>query len=582
MYTTGNSHPVGILEKSNDCDRYVIPQHDFARSLLLLTYYTDRFIAILPHLFAVYREADGNAKVLSSDRLPTNFHEESALLIVSSYHNHLASGDTEFTTINDRYDSGGYDTAYQLYHDIKVVCSALISSNKPGSAEYTEIDFFYKFSTELLLRELARVNVKFQEEPKQDKVLELESLLVNDYNKISHTYQLNNGEVITHIFKAPESSLPTPMAQNIYANHAHMPPPPRLMQPLFSSLLGRSHLDINPTIVPENFNVARVVPFNKNIARNDATIDTLSPAITKFPGPGDNSSCEILQDFFHPIWYTIPVPTWLSYKDLNKQKKKESDEDSGDPLTLSNEEYLSFAPTRDLRKSIISSTTKLRIWLDHIGAKHVKNIKDAFLKKQGDADPDHMDVDSEQETKSDLAAELEQANQEKSDASKTEVTGKLERTNSRKINIANIALWDPESHKVLDSLQQDRDEIFRSAKSLQAVISRTLLRLNKERQERFKESDTKGPVPPLATEHRLYSKAQKLLVLLVDLYNVAPGQMPARVSTTMPVLTTEYAGVLPGVPANKLGSAIVAATPTNKSVRLPSIRGPYKKRNKNA
>lgn len=569
-------------------------------------------MALLPDLFSVYREADASANVLSSTRLPVDFHEESALHIVSSYHEYVKADEVDYTSIATKNDEGAYTSPYQLYHDIKAVSSALISVEAPGTTTYSDIDFFYKFSTELLLRELVRVNLRFQEESKLDRPLELEAQLLNDYNKISQTYQLDNGEVITYIYKAADiNPLPT---QNIYANHAHIPAPTRLMQPLFSSLLGRSNLDIKPTIVTGDFSVAKVVPFNKNIARNDSTLDSVSPSITKFPMPGDSSSLEILQDFFHPIWFTIPVPTWISYKLLRQQSTAEVDAGDDSQLRADGPDFseaknaptekvgssamkqlprksdcvfTSFAPQTDLRRSIISSLTKSRIWFDHVGANDVANIKSLFLasKKHGSALDSYQEGSVDSNTGGDHSAEIipESISSDYANdlIANTENNVKTERTSSRKINIANLATWDPENNKVLNSLVEDQDILQKSARSLQGVISNTLLRLNKERQYRFRTTDAKALTEPSDKEKRLYFKAQRLMALLLEVYNVSPNDLDARPDPVIPVLTTEYAGVLPGIPANKLGSAIVAAAPTNKSLRLPSIRGPYKKRNRN-
>lgn len=562
-------------------------------------------MALLPDLLSVYREADASANVLSSTRLPVDFHEESALHIVSSYHEYITANEADFTSIASKYDEGVYTSPYQLYHDIKAVSSALISAQTPGTKTYADIDFFYKFSTELLLRELVRINLKFQEESKLDRPLELEAQLLNDYNKISQTYQLDNGEAITFIYKPSESNpLPT---QNIYANHAHIPPPTRLVQPLFSSLLGRSNLDIKPTPVAEDFSVAKVVPFNKNIARNDSTLDNVSPSVTKFPGPNDSSSLEILQDFFHPIWFTIPVPTWIRYKlprhqdaaevgtgqdtQLRADRSDASEVKSASaekigPSTAkklprkSDSVFTSFAPKTDLRRSIISSLTKARIWFDHVGVNDVAKIKDLFLVKKNGTYPNAESNGAEisgAEAPSDLVSDVTPSDS----AVKTENNVKAERTGSRKINIANLATWDPEDEKVFASIVEDQDALQKSAKSLQGVISNTLLRLNKERQYRFRAADPKALQEPSDKEKRLYHKARRLVTMLMEVYKVSPSDLDARPDPVIPVLTTEYAGVLPGIPANKLGSAIVAATPTNKSLRLPSIRGPYKKRNRN-
>jgi chromatin structure-remodeling complex subunit RSC58 len=126
----------------------------------------------------------------------------------------------------------------------------------------------------------------------------------------------------------------------------------------------------------------------------------------------------------------------------------------------------------------------------------------------------------------------------------------------------------------LESIKQEKEAIKRSSRDFANVITSTLLRLNKLRQERYYQSSNSSIIPPTQTEVRLYNKATKLIILFIEVHNVDASDLAIQFSKKLPVLVADYSGTLPGM------LAIRAPALTGKSTRLPSIRGPYKKKNK--
>ena len=104
---------------------------------------------------------------------------------------------------------------------------------------------------------------------------------------------------------------------------------------------------------------------------------------------------------------------------------------------------------------------------------------------------------------------------------------------------------------------------------LQKLITNQILKLNRLRQERYLKSNANSTIPVTNVERKLYNKITKLITLAINLYKVEPGNLPLEFSKKVPVLMSEYPGTLPGMPASR-----------QKPVRLPTIRGPYKKKNR--
>ncbi|RLV93658.1 Chromatin structure-remodeling complex protein RSC58 [Spathaspora sp. JA1] len=548
---------------------------------------TSEFEKVLPDLFIVYENADKNLNVLGSEVLPVNFHEENPYEIVYTLKKRL-DDKSETTSVQKKFANNEYSTPYQVYHDLKAASSALIQKHQPGSEEYRELDFFYKFTTEVLLREVGNLITSNSGGIKT----ELENQLDEDFDKIITTYSLTNGEIITYISKTEEPE-PTGYA-NLYSQHN--PVVKQRIQPLFSSIIEKSELDPQQTIVPDPFSVTKVVPSIKDVGKSDSVLDNLTPVSTKIPTPLESQTSMILYDFFHPTWYTITVPTWINYRaqvikpanmlpqqasQLQNQKLKVLQQRDDKNSTILSEHpslvwapgnnFRSFAPSQDSKDSIINSELKGRVWLNHLGIAEIEKIRMQYLEDKDENDEDEVEDEEpreeseqqEEETK----VELTNNENEPMDVDSTSTDSEVP------INVANLIQWNPAKIKEFKLLKDSKSDIINPVK-LQKLISVSLLKLNKLRQDRYLRSDIRNPLAPEPAEYKLYARIQKYITLAIQLYKISPSSFSYEFSKRIPVLVSEYSGTLPGVAPNRIsaGNAAIA-----KPSRLPSIRGPYKK-----
>lgn len=550
-----------------------------------------KFESILPDLFTVYEHT--NKDVLTNEILPVDFYQENPMKIVSSLQSHTT---TDVTSIKNKYKNGQYSTPYQLFHDIKAVASILLNKEENGSLQYKELDFFYKFSTELLLREVGNL-IKFNNETGEIKT-ELETQLDEDFTKIITNYNISNGEVITYISTTEE---PEPQSSSVlYQHHQHKEEPTKKTQPLFSSVISKSELDNRASIVPSPYGLAQVVPSIKD-SLSENTLETLSPIANRIPSPLDQPT-NILHDFFHPTWYTISVPAWLTYtsqtiKPANLNTNQELEDGVGASTKtklsiLKNKDndystkptniwgpgnyYRSFAPSRNLSGSIVGNKLKANVWLQHIGMTEIAELKESFVENKNETNP----LDNDTVVGKEDAGEGKSSKENGAEPTNGhQASEKTQQPSSRQaINIANIIKWDPTKVEELNYLKEHKQDLVNPQK-LQKMISISLLKLNKLRQQRYSRSDVRNPLAPQHEENILYNRVVKLISIAIQLFNVNPGCFSYQFSKNIPVLVSEFSGTLPGIPPTK---AIVnnGNTATTKLNRLPNLKGPsaYRKR----
>ena len=254
----------------------------------------------------------------------------------------------------------------------------------------------------MLLREVGNL-IKFNNETGEIKT-ELETQLDEDFTKIITNYNISNGEVITYISTTEE---PEPQSSSVlYQHHQHKEEPTKKTQPLFSSVISKSELDNRASIVPSPYGLAQVVPSIKD-SLSENTLETLSPIANRIPSPLDQPT-NILHDFFHPTWYTISVPAWLTYtsqtiKPANLNTNQELEDGVGASTKtklsiLKNRDndystkptniwgpgnyYRSFAPSRNLSGSIVGNKLKANVWLQHIGMTEIAELKESFVENK--------------------------------------------------------------------------------------------------------------------------------------------------------------------------------------------------------
>ncbi|CAX43331.1 chromatin remodeling complex subunit, putative [Candida dubliniensis CD36] len=554
-----------------------------------------KFENILPDLFIVYEHT--NKYVLTSEILPVDFYQENPMKIVSSLQSHTT---TDVTSIENKFKNGQYSTPYQLFHDIKAVASILLNKEVNGSLEYKELDFFYKFSTELLLREVGNL-IKFNNETAEIKT-ELETQLDEDFTKIITNYNISNGEVITYISTTEESE--TQSSSVFYQHHQHKEEPTKKTQPLFSSVVSKSELDNRATIVPSPYRIAQVVPSIKDSV-SENTLETLSPITNRIPSPLDQPT-NILHDFFHPTWYTISVPTWLTYtsqtiKPANFNANQELEDGAGASTKtklsiLKNRDndfstkptniwgpgnyYRSFAPSRNSSGSIVGNKLKANVWLQHIGMTEIAELKQSFVENTHETSPLVNDTVPDKEDGSESKSNTENGSKPTNGQQIRERAQEPaeENPSPQNINIANIIKWDPTKVEELNYLKEHKQDLVNPQK-LQKMISISLLKLNKLRQERYSRSDVRNPVAPQHEENILYNRVVKLISIAIQLFNINPGCFSYQFSKNIPVLVSEFSGTLPGIPPTKAITNNGTSSNT-KSNRLPNLKGPsaYRKR----
>lgn len=106
------------------------------------------------------------------------------------------------TTITEKFNNGEYqkskDPIYRIYHDIKLVCTMLIHYYSQGTRSYQMVDKFYKFASEVILRECYRVGASFVDEVDRASDFEesdFSKTISNDFLKITKVYELPLSEV---------------------------------------------------------------------------------------------------------------------------------------------------------------------------------------------------------------------------------------------------------------------------------------------------------------------------------------------------------------------------------------------------
>lgn len=474
-----------------------------------------------------------------------------------------------------------YKNPYLIYHDLKVAAAATIINYKVGSSKYKEIDFFYKFATELLLRELIKLNVSLQGSADSEKKLdseddvfnksEIEKQLSEDFKKISHNYNLSNGEVIVYTNKTEQV---VPNAPSQYLVHQPEQEKKIVRQQLFTSLIGKSDIDTRKTIVPEPYQLSKVVASNKEITDNNQYFKALSQQSPRIPPP-TNIPTQIIPGFFHPNWYTLESPKWLIYKQNFTRPPLESSllhsgQNEANIIPKTNELVKTFAPTSDLRNCVLSVELRNSVWLNHMGLKEVESIKRKYIAKTEKENIDGKKGDYNDDTSSDETydeSSVKDKDVEMKDANSFELIG-------NEIKISNLIHYDPEVIKDFESFKKEKESLTKSPREIQRLISVALLKLNKLRHARFFSSSIKNLLAPSSEEINLSQRIQKLLSLLLDIKNSASGPLSIQFSKKIPVLLNEYAGTLPGgLPPSK---SIAPPDAHGKSERLSGLKNSIK------
>lgn len=288
------------------------------------------FESALKNLEVIFKAASSKCKVIE-EKFPAKFFENDPVKIYESYCKFIknrsnSDGDIRnedklvLTSISERFENGEYmdvkkNSFYRLFHDIKLVCTILVHYYHQGTRNYLMVDKFYKFASELLMRESYRLGVQFSKHAKDKSVTvdksELDDIIGHDFIKISMNYKV-------------------PMSQNYHIKTQN--------EELFSSKITRSSLDERKHELPNiNYEINNIIPVNSD---NDSTnLGFVSANISNIPDP-TLPPTEIMTKYLHPNWYLLPSIEWLNY-----------------------DEYKSWAPFLNENGSVVDMSISSKIWL---------------------------------------------------------------------------------------------------------------------------------------------------------------------------------------------------------------------------
>lgn len=443
------------------------------------------------------------------EKFPNEFYESNPAHIYESYvaflrlkfnenPNIKIAEDITSTSISDKFSNGEYqsheDSIYRIYHDIKLVCFILIHYYSQGTRSYQMVDKFYKFASELILRECFRVGVKLVGDPEigsELKESDFSKTISNDFFKISQIYQLSVAE--------------TYHTQN---KEGH----------LFSSVITRSTLDQRPREVPhEECKVVKIIPQATSQPAN--RLGFVAANTSNVPDP-TISPTEIMTSFLHPNWYPLPTTKWLQYG-----------------------HHQSFAPSISEFKSVTDCSRKGEIWLEKVG---YKKWYDAVSKKESKS-TQQENVNS---SKSDLKSSDQNMSPEEKEKEDNVVTDEEVESNEPEdevivttdpagpvnIKLKNLYEWKP-NHQVHD----DDIKAFEEGKQ-QQLLTDILLKLKSYKSKRVKLNKISKPT---SKEISLYHRAQNILKEAILSQQVR--MCPKLYDSNFPVLQNNYAGSIPVV-----------------------------------
>ena len=416
------------------------------------------------------------------------------------------------TTINKRFENGDYEPAqggfYKLYHDIKLVCTILIHFYPQGTRNYQLVDKFYKFSSELLLRECCRIgialtqtiNIKSRsgkslsgnetDEYDDDDATELDKTISYDFIKISMNYSV-------------------PISQTYQIRTKDMD--------LFSSIISKSNLDKRPHELPNtNFKINNVLP-QTDIENEAPRLGFVGANTSNIPDP-TLPPTEMMTKFLHPNWYALPTTVWLKYGNYN-----------------------SWAPSFNENGTVVDSTTRGLIWLERIGYMDLYEKNERKVKQEERPDIDEEGTngkENDENERVDGKSNGVESNSGDNDATITSRSSEDTEDNEQSIiKLQNLYNWTPSNY-----IGDDEIENFRNG-TPDKLVSESLLKLKKLRKERILNRVSK----PTTEEREIYFKVKRILKEVILAKKVS--KVPINNVRAFPVLQTNYNGSIPVVRA---------------------------------
>lgn len=412
------------------------------------------------------------------------------------------------------------------------------------------VDKFYKFATELLLRECYRYGVNLAEDIEDQ----------NDDDKSSFCRQ------ISHDFIKISVGYSVPYAESFYISLGD--------QDLFSSTSSKSLLDSRPVDPPNSsFIVNKIIPqVGDELAPK---LGFVAANVSNIPDPTLPPS-EMMTKFLHPNWYALPTTVWLEYGD-----------------------FKSWAPSFNESGTVLDAGRRGTIWLEKIGYMKLWKSRNEHTISQGRATSSEPEKPTEQaeekheapaQGKGDmeiegnqLSATTETANEKSNgEAKASEVEGKEQNqvsnslvpvlpdsdSDPRKESVTQevpSAVQDlhssSENHNEAEAVKSvsniklenlydwapgnfiGDDEIQAAAVgNHQQLITKALLQLAVLKQKRIR---ARRGSNPSSEERNLYYKVQRLLREVILSKQIS--KVPQIAAKSFPVLQANYMGSIPVV-----------------------------------
>ena len=492
---------------------------------------------LLSDICVVLRSASAKCSI-TEEKFPSEFYEPNPDEIYGSYFQFMKErteesgelkGDSKeigLTTISQRMDDGYYNVNhngfYKLYHDVKLVCTLLIHYYQPGTRNYQLVDKFYRFATELIIRECYNIGSSLP--------TDVDGHNGNDSSSTNPNSELYDS--ISQDFIKITTSYKVPIPQTYHIRTRDLD--------LFSSIIAKSSLDRRAQELPNsNFEINKVIP-QTDILEEAPKLGFVCANTSNIPDP-TLPPTEMLTRFLHPNWYALPTTAWLKYGDFE-----------------------SWAPSFNEGGSVLDSTSRGIIWLRRIGYMKLMEGEGQKNHESGTEDGNRVDdkvadsttgpkIDTEEDktsgepkaepdvgenTEDIPTAQEDSANEQEPDKKKNDsdqVTEENKKT-QHGIRMENLLKWAPENY-----IESDEIESFKAG--LEAnLINTTLLKIRRLRNKRIGKHPT---APPGEEEVRLYYKVKRMIREVV--LNRKIDKVPLFHQRMLPVLQANYSGGIPVV-----------------------------------
>ena len=492
---------------------------------------------LLSDICVVLRSASAKCSI-TEEKFPSEFYEPNPGEIYESYFQFMKerteengdlkgdSGEIKLTTISQRMDDGYYSVNhngfYKLYHDVKLVCTLLIHYYQPGTRNYQLVDKFYRFATELIIRECYNIGSSLQ--------TDVDGHNANDSSSTNPNSELYDS--ISQDFIKITTSYKVPIPQTYHIRTRDLD--------LFSSIIAKSSLDRRAQELPNsNFEINKVIP-QTDILEEAPKLGFVCANTSNIPDP-TLPPTEMLTRFLHPNWYALPTTTWLKYGGFE-----------------------SWAPSFNEGGSVLDSTSRGMIWLRRIGYMKFMDGKEQKKRESGTEDGNRVDdkatdstmvpkMDTEgdktagepkvepkvDENKEDKPNDREDAVNEQKYGKEENDSGHVTEEHNRtqhEIQMKNLLKWAPENY-----IESDEIESFKAG--LEAnLINATLLKIRRLRNKRIGKDPT---APPGEEEVKLYYKVKRMIREVV--LNRKIDKVPLFHQRMIPVLQANYSGGIPVV-----------------------------------